>query len=135
SQSYGPQGFGQGGARLMRHGRHERGSDYGASPTNGPYAGVGPKGYRRSSDRLKEQVCDLLEDNGELDASDIEVRVDEDGTVTLTGTVVSRRMKRVAEDLAGSVTGISDVSNQIKVRSRDNQQAGSRQEGSGSEGS
>src|SRR4029453_5581920 len=54
SQSYGPQGLGQGGGRLMRYGRHQRGGYYGASPTNGPYSGVGPKGYRRSSDRLKE---------------------------------------------------------------------------------
>ena len=124
TESYGPQGLGRGGARLMHYGRHERGD----ASTYGRYSGVGPKGYRRSPERLKEQVCDLLEDNGELDASDIEVNV-EDGTVTLTGSVENRFMKRLAEDLAGNVAGISDVSNQLKVSPR------AEKEGLGAEGS
>jgi len=113
--SHGPQGFGQGGSRLVRYGRHDNRS------MHGPYAGVGPKGYKRSPERLKEQVSDALEEHGYLDASDIEVKVEET-TVTLTGTVDSRETKRLAEDLASSVNGINDVNNQLKVRSREEQQ-------------
>jgi osmotically-inducible protein OsmY len=47
--------------------------------------GVGPKVYQCSPERLREQVSDLLEDRGEIDASDIEVKV-EGTTVELTGT-------------------------------------------------
>jgi hypothetical protein len=118
SESYGPQGFGRGGARLMRYGRHERG-DW--SSMNGPYSGIGPKGYRRSPERLREQVCDLLEENGKLDASDIDVKVDV-STVTLSGTVDSRHAKRLAEDLAECITGVTDVNNQLKVQ-RENERS------------
>jgi hypothetical protein len=126
-ESHGPQGFGRGGGRLMRYGRHER-EDW-STAAQGRYSGVGPKGYKRSPERLKEQVCDLLEEHGELDASDIDVKV-EASTVTLSGTVDDRRAKRLAEDLAESVTGVTDVSNQIKVRSRDDERS---TEGFGSE--
>jgi hypothetical protein len=135
SESYGPQGYGRGGSRLMRYGRHEGGESYGESSAQGRYSGVGPKGYKRSPERLKEQVCDRLEENGELDASEIEVKMEQDGTVTLTGSVENRYMKRIAEDIAGSVTGVSDVSNQLKVRSRNGEQGGYRQETYSSESS
>lgn len=79
------------------------------------YAGRGPKGYRRSDDRIREDVNDRLTWNAELDASDIEVRVIE-GEVTLTGVVEDRGAKRLAEDLAEDVFGVEDVHNQLKVR-------------------
>ena len=53
--------------------------------------------------------------NGDLDASDIEVRVDDD-EVTLEGSVSSRRMKRLAEDVASTVFGIHDIHNRLRVR-------------------
>ena len=37
------------------------------------YAGRGPRGYRRSDDRIGEDVCDRLTDDPALDASGIEV--------------------------------------------------------------
>src|SRR5262245_32238876 len=39
----------------------------------GPHAGRGPRGYRRSDDRIREDVCDRLCEHGFVDASDIEV--------------------------------------------------------------
>ncbi len=50
-----------------------------------------------------------------LDASEIEVMVAE-AEVTLTGTVASRQDKRRAEDLAESVSGVSHVQNNIRVK-------------------
>jgi len=37
------------------------------------------------------------------------------GVVTLTGTVEDRNTKRMAEDLAESVSGVQEVQNQLKV--------------------
>lgn len=81
------------------------------------YRGRGPKGYQRSDDRIREDVCDRLEQDHDIDASDIEVRVAA-GVVTLSGSVTHRSMKRYAEDLVESIQGVKDVENQIRV-SRD----------------
>jgi osmotically-inducible protein OsmY len=51
-----------------------------------------------------------------IDASDIEVGV-ENGEVTLTGTVSDRQSKRMAEDIAENVYGVSDVQNRIRISS------------------
>ena len=37
------------------------------------------------------------------------------GIVTLTGTVEDRNTKRMAEDVAESVSGVQEVQNQLKV--------------------
>jgi osmotically-inducible protein OsmY len=78
------------------------------------YPGRGPKGYRRSDDRIKEDVNDRLSE-GYLDASDVEVSV-MNAEVTLTGTVNSRSDKRRAEDIAESVAGVTNVENRIRVK-------------------
>jgi osmotically-inducible protein OsmY len=77
--------------------------------------GRGPKGYRRSDERIKEDVNDRLSDDYYLDASDIEVAV-QNQEVTLTGTVNNRNDKRRAEDLADSVSGVTNVENRLRVK-------------------
>ena len=79
----------------------------------GPFSGRGPKGYRRSDERIREDVGEALTRDGDLDASEIVVTV-EDGEVTLEGTVPDRRSKRLAEDLAGQ-RGVRDVHNRLRV--------------------
>lgn len=81
------------------------------------YRGRGPKNYRRSDDRIKEDVNDRLS-QGYLDASDIEVTVS-NTEVTLTGNVNSRADKRRAEAVAESVTGVTNVENRLRVRQND----------------
>jgi osmotically-inducible protein OsmY len=78
------------------------------------FFGVGPKGYKRSDDRIREDVSERLADHPYIDASEIEVQVN-DGEVTLTGTVDERRQKRLAEDVAENARGVRDVHNQIRV--------------------
>ena len=78
------------------------------------YRGKGPKGYRRSDERIKEDVNDRLGE-GYMDASDIEVSV-QNAEVTLTGTVNSRSDKRRAEDIAESVSGVTNVENRLRVK-------------------
>ena len=80
----------------------------------GEHRGRGPKGYRRSDDRIREDINDRLTDDSWLDATHIDVQV-ADGEVTLTGTVNSRDAKRRAEDIAERVSGIDDVQNNLKV--------------------
>jgi hypothetical protein len=85
----------------------------------GPYRGVGPKGYQRSDERISEDICELLTIHGNIDASDIDVNV-QNGEVTLEGTVPNRPMKRLAEDVAESVSGVKDVHNRLHIN-RQNQ--------------
>jgi osmotically-inducible protein OsmY len=80
----------------------------------GRYSGMGPKGYKRSDERIKEDVSDKLMEHPDLDASDIEVKVSK-GEVTLFGTVESRWAKRLAEDIAESCSGVHEVMNQLRV--------------------
>ena len=78
------------------------------------WRGKGPKGYRRSDERIREDVSDRLSE-GYLDASDVEVAVS-NAEVTLTGTVNNRWDKRRAEDIAESVNGVTHVENRIRVK-------------------
>jgi osmotically-inducible protein OsmY len=80
----------------------------------GKFRGRGPRNYRRSDERVREEVCDRLTDNEWLDASEVEVGV-EAGEVFLTGTVDSRYAKRLAENIAESVTGVANVQNSLRV--------------------
>lgn len=80
----------------------------------GPHAGLGPRGYGRSPERIREDVCDLLTEDGLLDARDIEVKV-EGSEVTLKGTVPDRPSKRRAEDLAERISGVVDVHNRLRI--------------------
>jgi len=79
----------------------------------GVHRGKGPKGYTRSDERIREDVCDRLSDDDELDASEITVTV-KDGEVTLEGTVADRRAKHHAENLADAVSGVRDVHNRLR---------------------
>ena len=81
---------------------------------SGPHAGLGPRGYQRSDDRIREDVCDALCEHGYVDASEIEVTV-LNGEVTLTGAVRERPQKRMAEDAAEDVAGVREVHNQLRV--------------------
>jgi hypothetical protein len=88
----------------------------------GPYSGRGPKGYTRSDEQILEEACRRLEQDGAVDASDIEVSCD-DGIVSLRGTVEDRRTKRHAEDCVASVYGVKDVMNELRVKPSDEPEA------------
>lgn len=81
----------------------------------GPYTGRGPRDYRRSDERIREDICDRLTRHGRIDGTDIRVQV-QDGEVTLDGTVDSREMKRLAEDVVEDVDGVRDVINHLKTK-------------------
>lgn len=86
-------------------------------PHAGPYKGKGPKGYIRSDERIREDLCDRLTDDAQLDASDITVAVAK-GEVTLDGTVASRAERRAAEDCAEACSGVGHVQNNLRVKEK-----------------
>jgi osmotically-inducible protein OsmY len=95
------------------------------------FRGRGPKSYARSDERIKEDVNDRLTDDGALDASDIEVEVS-NREVTLSGEVDSRFAKRRAEDIADSVSGVTHVQNNLRVKQNEWSGSGYSREGSSS---
>lgn len=78
------------------------------------HRGRGPKGYRRSDDRIREDVCEYLTEDDYIDATNIEVHV-QDAEVTLTGHVDTRAEKRRADDLIDQIPGVRDVHNQLRI--------------------
>lgn len=138
-------GFGAEGPRGSyggMYGSTSRGGEWGAQQQGG--AGTqqrsqrnrGPKGYTRSDERIREDISEQLMRHHYIDASEVEVEV-QNGEVTLKGTVNERRMKHEIEDLVDDVSGVRDVTNNIRVQ-RQEQHAGSsqgtwmQQEGQGS---
>jgi osmotically-inducible protein OsmY len=105
---YRPAGDEQGGFETSGHG------GYAGTTLMAIHRGRGPKGYIRSDNRIREDVCDRLTDDPHIDASEIDVRVT-NGEVTLTGTVTDRTAKRHADDLAERIGGVRHVQNNLRV--------------------
>ena len=78
------------------------------------FSGKGPKGYQRSDERIREDVCERLMEHHDIDASEIDVSV-QAGIVSFSGKVSSKRMKYEAEDVAEKVSGVKEVQNQLRV--------------------
>jgi hypothetical protein len=81
----------------------------------GQHRGRGPKGYQRSDARILEDVNDRLTEDPHVDASEIDVRV-ENREVTLSGMVNSRFEKRHAEDITEAVSGVTHVQNNLRIQ-------------------
>ena len=81
------------------------------------HAGKSPKGWKRTDERMQEDINERLTRHPELDASDIEVRV-KGGVATLSGEVDDKRAKWTAEDVCLDCVGVRDVDNRLRVRNR-----------------
>jgi len=104
-----------------QHAGSDFGQHYGTGQTlygNDTFAanktGRGPKGYKRSDERIKEEVCDLLTRHPEIDPSEVDITVTS-SEIILSGTVGNRREKRLIEDLVSNVSGVTDVNNELRV--------------------
>lgn len=91
----------------------ERGVLQSLSDKLGVWRGTAPRNYRRSDARIREDVCERLWDDPQIDVGDVSVEVRE-GVVTLEGTISDRRMKHRAEDIAAATAGVQDVHNRIR---------------------
>ncbi|MBO7870535.1 BON domain-containing protein [Burkholderia pseudomallei] len=78
----------------------------------------GPKGYTRSDERIREDICERLAYAFDLDVSDVSVEVN-GGRVELQGTVPERWMKHEIEDIADNCMCVRDVDNRVRVLPRE----------------
>jgi hypothetical protein len=76
--------------------------------------GLGPQGYKRSDERISDEVHERLTDDSWLDASGVSVSVVA-GEVTLSGTVDSRESKHRAERIVEHISGVAHVQNNLRV--------------------
>lgn len=109
---YEGEGFERGYSDAEEH--PDRGWNIGRASDRPSYQGRGPKNYRRSDERIREEVCERLSLDHDVDASEIEVTVN-DAVVVLEGTVNERHAKRIAEDICDLVRGVKDVQNNLRV--------------------
>jgi osmotically-inducible protein OsmY len=89
------------------------GDDYARERPVG-YRGRGPKNWRRPDDRIADEIHQRLTDDDWVDATEIDVRV-EQGEATLSGTVHTRAEKRRAEDVVERCAGVRDVHNRLRI--------------------
>ncbi len=94
------------------------------------FRGMGPRGYRRSDERLCEDINERLTDDDDIDASNISVDVT-DGIVTLSGEVDARRLKHRIEDMVEACHGVQDIRNEIRVKRSTSGSGGSGSTGAG----
>lgn len=78
------------------------------------HAGKGPKGTRPTDNGLHDTVCHALEQDPAVDASGIEVIVN-DGEVFLTGIVADGQQKVLAEQAVAPVSGVRAVYNRLEI--------------------
>jgi hypothetical protein len=78
------------------------------------HKGLGPRGYKRSDERISDEVHDRLTDDPWLDASGVEVQV-VSGEVTLSGFVDNREAKHRAERVIEDISGVGHVQNNLRV--------------------
>jgi hypothetical protein len=78
------------------------------------HRGKGPRSYKRTDERLHDEICERLTRHPLIDASLMEVTV-EGGEVTLNGEVLDRRMKHMAEDVVDEVSGVREIHNHLRV--------------------
>jgi len=123
SQEFGRQRYGGGYGEARYAGRGWLGREWLGSETwrvPGPFAGRGPRGYKRSDDRIREELNDRLTAHGLIDATDIECSV-HNGEVTLSGFVDSQDSKLAADIVAEGIQGVlHDVHNHLRIRSAEN---------------
>lgn len=123
SHGGGQASYGTGAGQAGQAGGFERGTDYGGIPGDyqssqlqrryGPPPTM-PKGYTRSDERIREDVCEHLSRSG-LDVREVSVDVAA-GHVTLQGTVHDRHAKHAIENCADECIGVQDIDNRIRVQ-------------------
>lgn len=85
------------------------------TPPTPPYRGRGPRGYVRTAERIRDDLCDRLTENPFIDASDIEVTVN-GSEVALEGTVDSEIAYKQTQAIAEEVIGVTHVHNHLTIR-------------------
>ena len=102
----------------LSHSRYTRDSEHygGGGMVNtfeyGEHTGKGPKGYSRPDERIRDDICEILTQHGDIDASEIEVKVVA-GVVTLSGSVDSKITKALSEEAIERLSGVKEIHNEL----------------------
>lgn len=104
---YGPQGTPSGADRAAQR-------PWSHDPGRNAAFRKGPKGYVRSDEHLRDDVCERLYRCPRVDVSEVSVEVDH-GTVSLQGGVPERQMKHAIEDIVAQCFGVREIDNRIRV--------------------
>jgi osmotically-inducible protein OsmY len=97
----------------MRSSDYSHSNDHDHDKRN--FSGIGPKGYKRKDESVKDEASELLCWSPEVDASEIELNV-QNGVISLSGFVDSRHAKRLAEDLLEKIIGVKDIDNRLIIK-------------------
>ncbi|MCO6431529.1 MAG: BON domain-containing protein [Deltaproteobacteria bacterium] len=89
--------------------------------SKGRYYGVRAKPFKRSRFELTEEISEALARDARIDASEIEVNVNDEGEVTLTGVVESRMVKKMCVQLCESLAGVTEVHNKLVIKGHESQ--------------
>jgi osmotically-inducible protein OsmY len=84
-------------------------------PRGGGGRGRTSRGYTRPDDRIRDDICGHMTGDSHLDASEIEVKV-EDGEVLLSGSIADQSERRRAEELTAGISGVKNVRNGLRIR-------------------
>jgi len=82
--------------------------------SGGPYAGRAPKGYERSDERIREDICDELTLRPDIDPGRLTVTVS-DSEVMLEGAAEDVESRRLADEIASRCIGVRQVHNRLRV--------------------
>jgi osmotically-inducible protein OsmY len=98
---------------LWNIGGFQGGFGGGIGARSGDWA-MGRRRFRRADQILEDEIITRLSAHAELSPRRIEVHVDH-GVVTITGTVLSGRIKDFLGGEVAAVEGVSEVNNRLRV--------------------
>jgi osmotically-inducible protein OsmY len=78
------------------------------------FVGRGPRSYRRTDDKIIDDICERLTRDPRVDATFVEIKTNQ-GEVTITGVVGSWEEKQWAGEIAADVFGVQCVQNELRI--------------------
>lgn len=84
-------------------------------PDHRGHRGHGPRDWRKSDERIRDEVCEALAAHRALDARDMNVGV-EAGEVILSGVCPCPASRALAESIALEIVGVVAVHNFVGIK-------------------
>ena len=110
------EGFGQQGFAMPDHVTSVVDVHRGAARVElGERLAAGPRNWQRSDERIRDEICAMLAEDGWVDATDLEVVVHH-REVTLAGSVSDARQRERAVAIAEATRGVVEVVSRVRVR-------------------
>lgn len=74
----------------------------------------GPEGYRRSDERIREIITDMIQTDPAIDSRDLDIKVHE-GRVRLTGYIPDADAEKRISAVIQRVPGIKEIESELKI--------------------